>query len=606
MSLEEIRWNPWLDDMARIVESMTEAIDLLMDDNNDQNGIEKIKIELHSIKGLYDSVGLKTSTQTIFELEESVHASDDGLDESLIERLSKALVKIKELVNVVRRDKPKPNEIDSVDKAIGFEAILVKFGSEYIVEIEIAGERSLRSARGLGVFNSIKRFATIKSSTPPEEDLYLDAKFDNLIMTIFTREDMESFHRTISSLPNVSNVTIEKVAKEEEREEISEEDLAQNLTIRVPLSNIRAIESGLATLSIHVEALKSEVVTSRGVEELSGIDRAFERIQSDIKKMRKVPLDSITTTFPSMVKRLAKQEGKDIDLLIQGRFITLDRSLANHLIDPITQIIRNAISHGIEGPAERRELKKDQTGRIVINASSDRDKIRIRIMDDGYGIDENKIIQKANKMNIPVSSGMDQDDIFNLIFHKGFSLSEGGQISGRGIGLYSAKERISQIGGNLTVTSDFGKGTTFTVEFSDPDALSRNLIFTINEDTYAIPSSEVEQVLIVDFASLKMDTDVKATMPYEGKTLPVTIMRHLITANGSSDSTQKTNGKNEILLVCRGRKTLIGLLIDNLLDERLVNIRPLNPLLQKYELFNGTLAGRDREVILVVNPASIM
>lgn len=604
MSLEEIRWNPWLDDFDRIVDSMTQGMDLVTADSSSKNGIELIKIELHSIKGLFDSVGLKLSTQTIYELEESVHHSEDELEENLVEMLAKALTKVKELVKVIRRDKPKPEEIASIDKSIGFEVILVKFGSEYIVEVEISGDRSLRSARGLGVFNSIKRFSTIKSSTPAEEDLYLDAKFDNLIVTIFTRDEMDDIHKKISALPNVTNVTIEKVVVEDSAQDLGSDELVQNLTIRVPLSNIRAIETGLAALSMHVEALKSEVTTTRGLEEISGIDRTFERIQSDLKKMRKVPLDSITTTFPSMVKRLAQQLNKEIDLLIQGRFITLDRSLANHLVDPITQIIRNGISHAIETPEERKKAKKETTGRIVINATSDRDKIRISITDDGRGINPTTVLQKAKKMNIATDKKMEKEDIYELIFHKGFSLAEaGGQISGRGLGLYAAKERISQIGGSLTVTSELGKGTTFTIEFSDPDALSRNLIFTVNKETYAIPSSEVEQVRIIDFKDLNLETDIKAIIEYEGKDLPVTIMRNLISSNGT---THKINSKNEILLVCRGRRALIGILVDTLLDERLVNIRPLNPLLQSYELFNGTLAGRDREVILVVNPAAIM
>jgi two-component system chemotaxis sensor kinase CheA len=603
VSVEEIRWNPWLDDFDRIIESMANAIKLLNADNSSNEGIENIKIELHSVKGLFDSVGFKISTQTIFELEENVHHSEDNLDASLVEMLSKALSKIKELVAIVRKDKPKPEDLNMIDKAIGFETILLKFGSEYIVEIEITGERSLRSARGLGVFNSVKRFAVIKSSTPPEEDLYLDAKFDSLILTIFSRDDLETIQKRISSLPNIANVTVEKLVKEEEQK-LDDADLAQNLTIRVPLSNIRAIENGLASLSIHVEALKSEVTTTRGLEELSGIDSTFERIQGDIKKMRKVPLDSITTTFPSMVKRLSQQEGKDIDLLIQGRFVTLDRSLANHLIDPITQIIRNAISHGIEGPKQRREAKKSPTGRIAINASNDRDKIRIRITDDGIGIDKDKLLEKAKKMNLALPAKADDEEVFSLIFNKGLSMSEGSaQLSGRGIGLFSAKERISQIGGNLSVTSDPGKGTTFSIEFSDPDALSRNLIFNVNEETYAIPSSEVEQVLIVDYDKLDIETDTKASIDYEGKLLPVTILRNLIASNKEKPNLRRNT---EILLVCRGRKALIGILVDSLLDERLVNIRALNPLLQNYELFNGTLAGRDREVILVVNPAAIM
>lgn len=603
MSVEEIRWGPWIDDMERIIESMKTGLTLLKKDSSSAKGIELVKMELHSVKGLYDSVGLKTSTQTIYELEENVHQSENQLQPNLIEMLSKALVKIKELTNIIQKENPKPDQINDVDSKIGFEVILIKFGHSFTVEIEIGGDRSLRSARALAVYNTIKRNATIKSSNPPEEDLYLDTKFDSLSLMISTRDDIEEIKKKIQAVPNVTNVEITKFAVKKDIK-IDDYELAKDLTIRIPLSNIRAIENSLSVLSTHVEGLKSEVITKAGNEEMLGIDNTIERIQNDLKKIRKVPLDSITATFPSMVKRLAKQESKEIDFAIQGRFVTLDRSLANHLIDPITQIIRNAISHGIETPADRRKANKPVVGKIYVEARFDRNKIQIKVIDDGRGIDKDKVLARAKKLNLQVPKNISDQEIYNLIFESGLSLSEGtAKLSGRGLGLSSAKERINQIGGTINVTSTIKESTTFTIEFSDPDALTRNLLFKINEETYAVPTSEIEEVIIVQENDLEIISNVNASYSYEGKTLPVIIMRNMI-SNDKSKITSIRN--NEILLVCRGNKNLIGLLVDSLIDERLVNIKPLNQLLQDYKLFNGTLAGREREVILVVNPASIM
>ncbi|OLS17060.1 MAG: Chemotaxis protein CheA [Candidatus Heimdallarchaeota archaeon LC_2] len=604
MSIEEIRWGPWIDDMERIIESMETGLILLNKDNESAKGIELVKMELHSVKGLYDSVGLKTSTQTIYELEENVHQSGNQLSENLISMLSKALLKIEELTHTIGNEKPKPDQISEIDINMGFETILIKFGSAYSIEIEIGGDRSLRSARGLAVYNTIKRNATIKSSNPPEEDLYLDAKFDTISMLISSRDEIEVIKKKLLAVPDVTNVEITKFV-EKASGKSDDVELIRDLTIRIPLSNIRAIENSLAVLSIHVESLKSEVITKTGNEEMTGIDNTIERIQNDLKRIRKVPLDSITTTFPSMVKRLAKQEGKEIDFVIQGRFVTLDRSLANHLIDPLTQIIRNAISHGIETPSDRKKANKPIVGKIYVEAHFDRNKIQIKIIDDGKGIDKEKVLKRASKMNLKVSKNITDKEIYNLIFESGFSLSEGSaKLSGRGLGLSSAKDRINQIGGTVSVESKFKENTTFIIEFSDPDALTRNLLFKINNETYAVPTSEIEEVVIVDENELEILSSVSGSYPYEGKTLPVTIMRNLISNKNNGNATSIQN--NEILLVCRGNKNLIGLLVDSLVDERLVNIKPLNQLLQDYKLFNGTLAGREREVILVVNPASIM
>ncbi len=603
MSIEEIRWGPWIDDMERIIDSMGTGLALLQKDNSSKKGIELLKMELHSVKGLYDSVGLKTCTQTIYELEENFHQSGDIIQPDLIEMLSNALVKIEQLTHKIQKENPKPDQINEIDSNMGFEVLLIKFGYNYNVEIEIGGDRSLRSARALAVYNTIKRNATIKSSNPPEEDLYLDAKFDNLSLMISTRDEIEDIKKKIQVVPDVTNVEIIKFTPIKDDEGDAYE-LSKDLTIRISLSNIRAIENSLAVLSIYVEGLKSEVESKAGNEELLGIDNTIERIQNDLKKIRKVPLDSITATFPSMVKRLAKQEGKEIDFIIQGRFVTLDRSLANHLIDPITQIIRNAISHGIESPADRKKANKPVIGKIYVEAHFDRNKIQIQVIDDGKGIDKDKVLERAKKLNIALPKTISEQETYNLIFHSGLSLSEGSTtLSGRGLGLSSARERINQIGGSINVTSTLNESTTFTIEFSDPDALTRNLLFNVNDETYAVPTSEVEEVIIIQENDLEFISQVKASYSYEGKTLPVTIMRNMI-SNGKSKLTAIRN--NDILLVCRGNKNLIGLLVDSLVDERLVNIKPLNQLLQDYKLFNGTLAGREREVILVVNPASIM
>ncbi|MDH5401599.1 MAG: ATP-binding protein [Candidatus Heimdallarchaeota archaeon] len=600
MSGNTINWDPWLDDIERSLEMMGPAIEVLKTNSSDMKSIEDMKVVLHSVKGLMDSVGLKTSTQTVFQIEENVHQEMDSLSGETISQLEKVFARLSDLVKTIQKNKPSADGILDLDKSSGFEAILVTFGKEYHIEIEVKAEKSLRSARALSILNSIKRFSVIKESTPAEEDLYLDANFDFLILEVTSRDHLEDIQKRISTLPSVGNVLVEEVAAKEEVTDTIE-GLDQSITIRVPLINIRAVENGLATLSTHVEALKSEVISTKGIEELVGIERAFERIQGDLRKMRKVPLDSITSSLPVMVKRLSKEVGKDAELLVQGRFVTLDRALANYLVDPITQIIRNSISHGIEPMKDRRKARKPPVGRLIINASLERDKIRIKVSDDGKGIDKEALLAKAKELGINKGKNVSDQEVFNLIFERGISTATADGLSGRGVGMFGAKERLSQIGGSITVESTPEKGTTFIIEFSDPDALSKNLIFNINKGTYAIPSSEVEEIIIIKPKELVFQSNTKAEYYYKNKLLPVTVMKNLM----GNDTDIRKDKDSKILLVCRGKTSLIGILVDNLLDERLVNIRPLNPLLQSYELFNGTLTGREREVILVINPASI-
>jgi len=602
MSVDQIRWGPWLDDIDRILESLNEVVDTIQTDPKDNEALETTKIELHSAKGLLDSVGFRTSTETIFELEEMVHQRENGFNSELVDMMAKARDKLEELTSIIRSKKPKTDEINEIDKTIGFESILVKFGKDYKLEIEIDAEKSLISARALSVLNSIKRFAIVNTSNPPEEDLFLDAKFDIFVVEITTRDDVTEIQEKVGKLPSVSNVGIEEVMEEVKT---SQDILNQDISIKVNLSDIRAIENGLTVLSSHVEAIKSEISTTKGLQELAGINRSFELIQSDIRKMRKVPLDSITAGFPSMVTRLANQEGKNAELVIQGRFITLDRALANHLVDPITQILRNAVSHGIEDPVTRRKLKKSPFGQIVLSASTDRDKIIIRIKDDGSGIDHKALLKIAKSHDIDIPDNASDNQIQQLIFERGFSSKESGakNLSGRGLGLFAAKERISQIGGVLRVESTKDKGTEFTIELSDSDALTKSLIFRVNDGRFAIPSNDVEHIQTVRMNAIEMETQTSGIMDYRDGVLPIAFLHTII---GEDQETNTDTDKQYILLICRGAQSMVGLLIDEILDERLINIKPLNPLLQSFNLFNGTLTGKNREVILVVNPASLM
>ena len=375
------------------------------------------------------------------------------------------------------------------------------------------------------------------------------------------------------------------------------------LTLKIPLSQIRKLETGLTTLSSHFEILKSEVSTTRGLEELSGLDKTFERVKNDIRKMRKVPFDSITAPLSAMVARLSQKQGKQIDFIVQGRFVTLDRAIASYLVDPITQIIRNAVIHGIEKIPIRRKAKKNVIGKILLNAVSDRDKIMISIIDDGMGLDPDEILAQAKKLNIKVNKNITHQEKLDLIFRKGVTLSKSDKkIAGRGLGLYSAMDSIGQFGGNMRVSSENMKGTSFIIEFTDQDALSKNLIVKVNNELYAIQSSEVEKVIISKSEDVTSETDIMASCDYENEKLPVAILKNLVKSGKEEILIQDQN----IIVVTRGKNSLIGIMVDSLLDERLGTVKPLNPILQKYELFNGTLIGRNKEVILVVNPAAII
>ncbi len=165
------------------------------------------------------------------------------------------------------------------------------------------------------------------------------------------------------------------------------------------------------------------------------------------------------------------------------------------------------------------------------------------------------------------------------------------------------------IGGSVRVESTPGEGTTFTLELNDPDALEKVLLIEVAGQKFGVQTSHVEEVLFVREGEIEQESDSPASglLQTEGGTIPVAILRHMLgDSEVVSTSSAGADGQDEILLVCRGTSSRIGLLIDDLLDERLLNVRALNPLLRSFSMFDGSLLDQGRQVVLVINPTAII
>ena len=576
--MQDFSWEPWIEDMRRIEDSLNDLLAVYEEDPRNKEISQKLKIELHSMKGLMDAVGFNTATETVVEIEEIVHSRGDEVDEDLMEIIMETRDKINALLRIL--ESGEDLSVSEIDKKIGFESLLLKAGRTLTLEIEIDEKRSMMSSRALSIINSIKKIAVIESTTPSNDDLLSDAKFDILKVEITTHEGKDEVKEQVENIQKVKSVTV--YASEEAETTTGEEELY----LRVKLKDVREIGDDLTILTGQLSQLESDL-SPKGMDVLNSIYNSIENIQDDLRRLRSVPLIQIFSGLPGMVGRIAKQEKKLVEFSMQGRFIRVDKLIANNILEPITQIIRNAVSHGIEPRNDRRKLKKNPIGLITLTASEIRDKVIIKITDDGAGIDVNHLKKRAKELKISVS----KDNPFDIIFENKFTTGgEDASISGRGIGLYTAKKRIQMIGGSISVRSEPGKGTTFTLEIPNTDSLLKSVIVRSGDMKFAVSTYDIEH--------LEVMTEVGESYHFIDRDIPVVRISDIL-------STKEDKLPQQILLVCRGSSSYYALVVDEVLDERLASIRPLNPLLSNLKLFDGTLFDENQEPILVLNTSAL-
>lgn len=299
-----------------------------------------------------------------------------------------------------------------------------------------------------------------------------------------------------------------------------------------------------------------------------------------------------------MVRDLAVELNKEIELIIEGQDTELDRTVIDEIGEPLIHLIRNAADHGIESKEERIEKGKDAIGKIRLAAYQEGTKAVIKVEDDGKGLDVKKIQDKAEKLGIN-TEGMTDTDIRNLIFVQGFSTNDKvTDISGRGVGMDVVKTKISALGGTVDVISEIDKGTSFIIRLPLTLQIIQALLVKIGSETMAISLGYIDRV--IDYKDdIVKKTNNKEVIIYNGNVIP------LIRVNKKLDISSLENTKKYIVIVKVGEKTA-GLLVDSLFGQKEIVIKPFGKTLQGLKEYIGATILGDGLVTLILDVAALI
>lgn len=316
--------------------------------------------------------------------------------------------------------------------------------------------------------------------------------------------------------------------------------------------------------------------------------------------MRLIPLRKVVNTFPRLVRDIARSQGKQVDFSMAGTDIELDRTILDEISDPLMHVLRNAVDHGIESPAEREASGKSSEGTIRLRASRERDHVEVAVEDDGAGLDPDAIRRKAVEKGVRSESeleSMDDEEVFDLIFHPGFSTSEEvTDVSGRGVGMDVVKSTVNRLDGSVSVTSAPGEGTTVTLRLPVTVAIVRVLFIEVADRVYGLPIKSIDEITRAG----SFDTvNGQEVIDHDDVIYPVLDLRERLT-----DAAPKENGDGMLLRI-RESDRAVALRCDAVDRQEEVVIKPLEGELKDVPGMSGTAVVGDGKVVPIIDVVSL-
>lgn len=397
----------------------------------------------------------------------------------------------------------------------------------------------------------------------------------------------------------------------------AEEDLSlrsMSQTVRVDIGKLDHVMNIVGELIIEKTQLETltrsqEVQQSRMlVHELTklsrNLDRKLSELQKSVIETRMVPVGQIYAKLSRTVRKVARELNKEIELVLRGEDTELDKMMVEELTDPLMHIIRNALDHGIEPPDERRAAGKNPTGRVTLNAYQQGNSVVIDVIDDGRGIDPERIRAVAVKRGlVGEKDAVDQQRAQELIFTPGFSTASAvSEISGRGVGLDVVKKNIQDLKGTIDILTSVGEGTTFRIMLPITLAIIQALVVRAAGEQFAIPLTSVDESLRIYSRDIRT-VERREVFTLRDFTLPLLRLADAFSLDGDRAETPDTKW---FVVVTRSGEKIAGILVDALVRQQEVVIKSIGERLKTTPGIAGATEVGEGEIVLVVDVGSLI
>ena len=344
------------------------------------------------------------------------------------------------------------------------------------------------------------------------------------------------------------------------------------------------------------------VVYQQLVSGLTDLDRNTRDLQEAVMSIRMIPMSTVFSRFPRMLRDLANKLGKKVELVTQGEATELDKGLVEKITDPLTHLVRNSCDHGVEMPADRLAKGKPEVGTITLAASHQGGSIVIEVRDDGRGLSREKLLKKAREKGIDAPDSLTDPEVWNLIFAPGFSTAdEVTDVSGRGVGMDVVKKNITSLGGTVEIDSAEGYGMRVAVRLPLTLAIMDGMSVGVGEEVYILPLSSVVESFQVNQEGIKTVGGSGRVVEVRDEYMPVIELEKVF--NVPRFDWEHTSG---IMVVVEAEGGRVALLVDELLGQQQVVVKNLETNYRKVNDVSGATIMGDGRVALILDVGSLV
>ncbi|ARJ43369.1 chemotaxis protein CheA [Pantoea alhagi] len=331
------------------------------------------------------------------------------------------------------------------------------------------------------------------------------------------------------------------------------------------------------------------------------LERNARDLQESVMSIRMMPMEYVFSRFPRLVRDLASKLGKEVELTLLGSSTELDKSLIERIIDPLTHLVRNSLDHGIESPEKRVANGKTAVGNLTLSAEHQGGNICIEVIDDGAGLNRERILAKALSSGLPVSDAMSDEEVGMLIFAPGFSTAEQvTDVSGRGVGMDVVKRNIQEMGGHVEIASKQGKGTTIRILLPLTLAILDGMSVRVADEVFILPLNAVMESLQPSAEDLKPLAGGECVLEVRGEYLPLVELWNVFDVQGA-----KTEATQGIVVILQSAGKRYALLVDQLIGQHQVVVKNLESNYRKVPGISAATILGDGSVALIVDVSAL-
>ena len=495
-------------------------------------------------------------------------------------------------------------------------------GTGVLVRVRLAPETPLVGVRAFLVVQAAKVLGTVSAISPSADAMQRGEMEHDFALRLVTERDDAAVEHALRAAGDVVDVVVGEATFLDQAELPANEPatfvealttstpvdgsgVRQQRSVRIDLRRLDSLMNLIGELVItrgRLVQLSASIDDAALTETVAQASRLVADLQDEIMTSRMVPVWQVFDRFPRLVRDAAHSVHKQVDFVIEGKDVELDRSMLDEVGDPIVHLLRNAVDHGIEAPAVRAALGKPAAGRLTLSALRDRSAVAIRVTDDGKGVDRQRVLQRAHEQGLvePSRTELSDEELFRIISRPGFSTAETvTDLSGRGVGIDAVYNRVRLLGGSVDMRSVPGQGTTVTMRLPLTLAIVRALLARIGDETYAVPMTHIRETVELLPAILR-SVQGKEVMMLRDEVLPLMRMRELMRFEGD-----RARGTEHVVVVEIADRRA-ALVVDALIGQQEIVVKQFDGVRDGFSLFGGATILGDGAPALILDVSSLL